>query len=98
MDKEVQADHFTFAELKENDEDLKKLRGWLDKIKALDFYCAPARVSAEQQLAECEALLEAYAQEVFEREQNAKGEPSVKPAAAKRAPAAKKTSKGKKDH
>lgn len=89
VDKEVQSDHFTYAELKENDEDLKKLRGWLDKIKALDFYGAPARVMAEQQLAECEAVLEAYAQEVFEREQNVKGEPQPKVAAVKRAGVAK---------
>ncbi len=87
VDKEVQADHYTFAELKENDEDLKKLKGWLEKIKALDFYGAPARAAAEEQLAECEARLEAYAAEVFEREQNAKGAPRKKPAAAKRAPA-----------
>lgn len=73
VDKEFKADHYTFAELKENDEDLKKLKNWLDKIKALDFYGAPARASAEKQLAECEELLDRYAQEVFEREQNSKG-------------------------
>jgi hypothetical protein len=84
VDKEVQADHYTFAELKENDEDLKKLKGWLDKVKALDFYGAPARAAAEQQLAQCEEQLDAYAQEVYEREQNAKGAPLQKPAAAKR--------------
>ena len=95
VDKEVQADHYTFAELKENDEDLKKLKGWLDKVKALDFYGAPARAAAEQQLAQCEEQLDAYAQEVYEREQNAKGAPLQKPAAAKRAPgaAAKKAAK-----
>lgn len=95
VDKEVQADHFTYAELKENDEDLKKLRGWLDKIKALDFYGAPARVIAEQQLAECEAVLEAYAQEVFEREQNVKGELPPKVAAVKRAAGSKKSGTSK---
>ena len=73
VDKEFKADHYTFAELKENDEDLKKLKNWLDKIKALDFYGAPARATAEKQLAECEELLDRYAQEVFEREQNSKG-------------------------
>ena len=85
VDKEVKADHYTFAELKENDEDLKKLKGWLDKVKALDFYGAPARAAAEQQLAQCEEQLDAYAQEVYEREQNAKGAPLQKPAAARRA-------------
>jgi hypothetical protein len=83
IDKEVKADHYTFAELKENDEDLKKLKGWLDKIKALDFYGAPVRSVAEKQLAECEALLESYANEVFEREQNVKAAPVKRPAAAK---------------
>jgi hypothetical protein len=80
--------------VKENDEDLKKLKNWLERIKVLDFYGAPARATAEQRLAECEELLEAYANEVFEREQNAKGEPLEKPSPAKRTatkrPAAKK--------
>lgn len=87
VDKEVQADHYTFAELKENDEDLKKLKGWLERVKTLDFYGAPARTAAEQQLVECEEALDAYAQEVYEREQNAKGAPLQKPAAARRAAA-----------
>lgn len=94
IEKEVKADHYTFAEVKENDEDLKKLKNWLERIKALDFYCAPARETAEQRLVECEELLEAYANEVFEREQKAKGQPLQKPAAAKRAVA--KTSAVKK--
>lgn len=88
VQKEVKADHYTFAELKENDEDLKKLKNWLERIKLLDFYGAPARAAAEQQLAECEALLESYASEVFEREQNAKSPPSRKRASPKRKVAA----------
>ncbi|HXF53050.1 MAG TPA: Chromate resistance protein ChrB [Hyphomicrobiaceae bacterium] len=64
--KEVKARHFTYAELEENDVDLKKLQGWLDKIKKLDFYGAPLRSEAEQRLAACEALLESYAQRVFD--------------------------------
>jgi hypothetical protein len=36
--KETAAEHFTYAELEENDVDLKKLQGWLEKIKKLDFY------------------------------------------------------------
>ena len=90
VQKEVKADHYTFAELKENDEDLKKLKNWLERIKAIDFYGAPARASADEQLAECEAVLDAYAHEVFEREQEAKGAPSAKAnAAAGRSPVKK---------
>ena len=83
VEKEVKAQHYTFAELKENDEDLKKLRNWLERIKALDFYGAPARSAADERLAQCEALLESYANEVFEREQNSRT-PLDKPAARKR--------------
>jgi CRISPR/Cas system-associated endoribonuclease Cas2 len=79
IDKEVRACHYTFAELKENDEDLKKLKNWLERIKALDFYAAPARATAEAELAKCEELLEGYAHEVFEREQNAKPTAAVLP-------------------
>ena len=64
--KETKAKHFTYAELEENDVDLKKLQGWLDKIKKLDFYGAPLRPEAEERLKACEALLEAYAQRVFD--------------------------------
>jgi hypothetical protein len=93
LDKEVRADHYTFAELKENDEDLKKLKGWLEKVKALDFYGAPARAAAEQQLARCEEQLDAYAQEVYEREQNAKGAFLHRTAAAPRSAARSKAAK-----
>jgi hypothetical protein len=91
VQKEVKAEHYTFAELKENDEDLKKLKNWLSRIKALDFYGAPARAAAEQQLVECEEMLESYAHEVFEREQETR--PRRKPRAAKASAAAKANAK-----
>ena len=69
VQKEVDANHYTFAELKENDEDLKKLKNWLGRIKGLDFYEAPARVAADQQLSECESMLDVYANEVYAREE-----------------------------
>lgn len=64
--KETAANHFTYAELEENDVDLKKLQSWLDKIKKLDFYAAELRSDAEERLRHCETLLEAYAQRVFD--------------------------------
>ena len=63
---------------------LKKLKNWLERIKALDFYRAPARVTAERKLAECEQLLESYTNEVFEREQSLKLVPSINSAGAKK--------------
>jgi len=58
--------HFTYAELEENDVDLKKLQSWLEKIRKLDFYGATLAPEAERHLQACEGLLEAYAQRVFE--------------------------------
>lgn len=66
IEKETAANHFTYAELEENDVDLKKLQSWLEKIGKLDFYGAPLAAEAHKRLQECEALLEAYAQRVFE--------------------------------
>jgi hypothetical protein len=59
---------FTYAELEENDEDLKKLRGRFEKIRKLDFHGASLAREACKRLAQCEALLAAYAQQVFERQ------------------------------
>lgn len=64
--KETAAEHFTYAELEENDVDLKKLQGWLEKIQKLDFYGAALRADAQTRLIACEALLDAYAQRVFD--------------------------------
>src|SRR3546814_15653904 len=64
--KEVDASHFTYAELEENDVDLKKLQGWLTKIRKLDFYGAARAAEAEERLKGCQAVLAAYATQVFE--------------------------------
>ena len=64
--KETAASHFTYAELEENDVDLKKLQNWLEKIRKLDFYEATLALEAKQRLQACEVLLDTYAQRVFE--------------------------------
>lgn len=64
--KETAVNKFTYAELEENDVDLKKLQTWLEKIRKLDFYGATLATEALQRLQACESLLEAYAQRVFE--------------------------------
>lgn len=64
--KEFAINKFTYAELDEEDTDLKKLQGWLEKIKKLDFYGATLAVQAEERLNACETLLDSYAQRVFE--------------------------------
>lgn len=64
--KEVAANHYTYAELEENDVDLKKLQNWLEKIRKLDFYGANLALESESRLRACEALLDDYAQQVFD--------------------------------
>lgn len=64
--KEVAASHYTYAELEENDVDLKKLQGWLAKIRKLDFYKADRSDEAERRLAGCAAVLDDYARRVFD--------------------------------
>ncbi len=74
--KETAARHFTYAEVEENDEDLKKLRGWLEKIRRLDFYGAPLAAEATARLGECEALLDAYAHQVFAAQDENRPDPA----------------------
>ncbi len=64
--KEFAKNKFTYAELEEEDTDLKKLQGWLEKIKKLDFYDAPLAADAAARLLACEELLDTYAKRVFE--------------------------------
>jgi len=63
--KEVAAEHLTFAELEENEVDLKKLQGWLGKIQTLDFYGASRADEAQARVDKCENLLDDYANRVF---------------------------------
>jgi len=64
--KEIAIEKFTYAELEEEDTDLKKLQGWLDKIRKLDFYGAALAEEAGKRLRACEELLDNYAQRVFD--------------------------------
>jgi Protein ChrB, N-terminal len=75
--KESTAGKFTYAELEENDEDLKKLRAWLDKIRKLDFHSASLGEEAVKRLAQCEALLDAYAQQVFDAQDENRPSPRI---------------------
>jgi hypothetical protein len=64
--KENAINKFTYAELEEEDTDLKKLQGWLEKIRKIDFYGAPLEEEAAKRLGACEELLDAYARQVFD--------------------------------
>jgi hypothetical protein len=71
VQKEHDAQHFTYAELEENEVDLAKLRSWYAKVRERDVFGAPGREVTEQLLDRCEEMLEGYAAEVYAREADA---------------------------
>lgn len=66
--KEYVANHFTYAELEENEVDLVKLRNWFSKVADRDSFGASGRANTERALAECERALEEYAARVYAEE------------------------------
>jgi hypothetical protein len=66
--KEYAENHFTYAELEENEVDLVKLRNWFAKVRERDVFDADGRQAAEKALDECEQSLEAYAARVYAEE------------------------------
>ena len=63
--RESAAGKFTYAELEENDLDLKKLKKWLAKIRNLDFFQASLGPDAETALSRCTKILDDFAEKVF---------------------------------
>jgi hypothetical protein len=68
LEKEYRAEHFTYAELEENEEDLAKLRRWLAKVTDRDVFGAPKRAATLEALETCERALEEYAARVYAEE------------------------------
>jgi len=66
--KEYAADHFTYAELEENEVDLVKLKNWLARVRERDAFGASGLQAAEQGIAACEQSLEEYAARVYAEE------------------------------
>ncbi len=64
--KEIAAQKFTFAELEEVEDDLKKLEVWLCKISARDFFAGYALAAAQEQLGACARAVENFAANVYE--------------------------------
>lgn len=68
LEKEYAANHFTYAELEENEVDLAKLQNWFEKIRTRDQFEAPGHTPAEETLAACAQALESYAARVYAEE------------------------------
>ena len=68
VQKEYDENHFTYAELEENEVDLVKLRTWFAKVVERDAFGADLRAATEQAIEACEHSLEAYAARVYAEE------------------------------
>ncbi|MEY9965181.1 DNA-binding transcriptional regulator PaaX [Streptacidiphilus sp. MAP12-16] len=68
IEKEYRAEHFTYAELEENDEDLVKLRNWFAKVHARDVLGASGVAATRSALQRCEEVLDEYAARVYAEE------------------------------
>jgi hypothetical protein len=60
-------ENYTFEETEEIRQDLEKLRRWLERVEARDWLNADGRALAREKVAECEALLEQFEADVYER-------------------------------
>jgi CRISPR/Cas system-associated endoribonuclease Cas2 len=63
--KETADTHFTYAELEENEEDLAKLRRWLEKITTRDTLAATGAADAATAVEQCVTALEEFAHHVY---------------------------------
>jgi hypothetical protein len=68
VEKEYRENHFTYAELEENEVDLVKLKNWLARVRDRDVFGAAGREAADTAVAACEDKLEAYAARVYAEE------------------------------
>lgn len=64
--KEVAAEKFTFAELEDIEDDLKKLEAWLAKIAARDFFAEDRLAAARQMIKTCATKASSFAERVYE--------------------------------
>ncbi len=72
--REVAKQCFTYVELEEEDGNLHKASGLAGKVRKLDFCGAASSTAAGETLKACEALLDNDARQVFEANQDARGE------------------------
>jgi Protein ChrB, N-terminal len=68
VQKEYDENHFTYAELEENEVDLVKLKNWFAKIVDRDVFGADGRAATAQAIESCEQSLETYAARVYAEE------------------------------
>lgn len=64
--KEIQKRKFTFAELEEEEQSLERLRRWYRDLKRRDILELPEAKAADVRLRACVAVLDGYAEQVYQ--------------------------------
>lgn len=68
IDKEIGNLKFTFAELEENEQDLQRLTGWLEKIQKRDFLGGDKAQEAASMLSRCCDVLKDFTDQVYKKQ------------------------------
>jgi DNA-binding transcriptional regulator PaaX len=61
-------ENYTFEEAEEIRQDFEKLNRWIERVEARDWFGADGREEAHKKIAACEALLEEFEADVYERQ------------------------------
>lgn len=68
LKKERERNHLTFGELEENEAELQKLKTWLPRVNARNFFDAPRGKAAATALVECEKDFSLFEREIEKAE------------------------------
>lgn len=68
IEKEINQQHFSYAELEENEEDYKKLQKWYNKVVVRDIFGAALCTEASGFIQQCREDLDKYGEMVFNNE------------------------------
>jgi vacuolar-type H+-ATPase subunit I/STV1 len=66
IDKEIETEKFTAAELDEEEQNLERLRRWFRELRGRDVFVDSSQERAEVRLKECTERLEDFAERVVE--------------------------------
>jgi len=72
--KEIGKAKFTFAELEEEEQSLERLRRWYRDLKKRDVLELPEAKAADATLRDCAAVLDGYAEQVYQAVHGGEGE------------------------
>lgn len=67
IQKEIERDNYSFAEIEENEHELAKLTDWLNGIFKRDFFKASLCEESQNELLKCKEELEQYCNRVYEK-------------------------------